>query len=163
MNKHVNAVEIDDVLLTEREVKKEFSIAVGALRRWRDEDRGCGPPVTTIGRLKRYKRGSVKEWLKSQENNKATIRILETDFHNIESLITRVTARIVVRRIKGAELSAVKSPDDLGFLKNLKLRMMRSPDGLPSLGEAERVRDALPSEMFSIRMNATQASESAAL
>ncbi len=59
------AATADDALLTDEEVSREFRIGLRFLQLARR--RGGGPPVCSVGRLKRYRRGAVRDWIKAHE------------------------------------------------------------------------------------------------
>ncbi|HMQ94623.1 MAG TPA: transcriptional regulator [Amaricoccus sp.] len=47
----------------------ELSISVDTLSRW--ETRRVGPPCVRVGRRVLYRRGAVRDWLRSQEDRAA--------------------------------------------------------------------------------------------
>jgi predicted DNA-binding transcriptional regulator AlpA len=60
----VNAVNELEVM-SEQTLEKILGLRPGALRRMRRE--GRGPTYCRVGRLIRYRRSAVEEWLKSSE------------------------------------------------------------------------------------------------
>jgi predicted DNA-binding transcriptional regulator AlpA len=61
-------------LLTEQVVAKHLSVSLACLRRWRYERRG--PVVIHVGRLVRYRRSELEDWIARQprggEQNEAS-------------------------------------------------------------------------------------------
>ena len=53
--------QIEPLTVTERETSKLMAVSVAALRRWRREHRG--PPFLKIGRMVRYRRQDIEEFL----------------------------------------------------------------------------------------------------
>ena len=54
----------DDVLLTEDQVANILAVSVRTVQHWRTKK--MGPPVTALGRLIRYSRRALMEWIKSR-------------------------------------------------------------------------------------------------
>jgi len=58
------------IALTEAEAARQLGVSIGGLRKWRKARRG--PKYLRLGRLIRYRRSDLEQWLESHCNRQET-------------------------------------------------------------------------------------------